>query len=618
MCGIAGIWRHDSAAADVSSLLAMLSAIVHRGPDDRGVWQDGGVALGQQRLTILDLSPRANQPMITPDGQGVLVYNGEVYNYKSLRRELEQQGVGFRTAGDTEVVLHALASWGPQRSIPRFNGMFAFAYFDRREHALWLARDRLGIKPLAVHRSDDRIIFASEAKALLAHGGVPRRIDMGAVTAWLLARSPIPPRAFIEGIDGLEAGTWWKISKQGIERQRYFHALDDLDLGRLIAAGEKNPADLVKDFSEAMRESVGIHLASDVPVAAMCSGGVDSSLIAAHAKSFNPGIQAYVADVIGDESEAPQARRVAKHLGIDIHSVPVARENFLRLWPHCIWHSDGPISRPSDPALLAITQRCRADGVKVLLTGEGSDELFGGYDWHGDTFSHWRRLHSRWRRFYRKFFRKTDLQQLRYAPFSGLRSRRDYEFRRLLMIAVEPDIQSLPPRFINHLEAIDPPEDRALLAQCLYDLYDNLPSLLHRHDRMGMAASLEMRVPFIENKVIDIACHLPRAAKLQGSVGKWVVKMAASEFLPRDVVYAPKKGFPMPASFTRGCERLLKGGLLPEQMHWSAATLDDVLTLANEDTAFRFWVTSLEIWMRQFCRGDASDQLGERLLEVAS
>ena len=202
----------------------MLSAIVHRGPDDRGLWQDERVALGQQRLTILDLSDRANQPMLTADGQGVLIYNGEVYNYQGLRRDLEREGVAFRTTGDTEVVLQALHRWGPKRAIPQFDGMFALAYLDRREEALWLARDRLGIKPLAVYQSDAELVFASEVKALLMHPAVPRRVDMTLVTAWLLGRPPIAPRSFFDGIHGLAPGSWWKVTGRRIEREQYFHA----------------------------------------------------------------------------------------------------------------------------------------------------------------------------------------------------------------------------------------------------------------------------------------------------------------------------------------------------------------------------------------------------------
>jgi asparagine synthase (glutamine-hydrolysing) len=617
MCGIAGIFRHDNIDADRRDLWPMLSAMVHRGPDDRGDWQKGRIALGYQRLTILDLSARSNQPMITADGQGVLVYNGEVYNHPDLRRELERDGVAFRTTGDTEVVLQALHCWGPARSLPRFDGMFALAFVDLRGGALWLARDRLGIKPLAVYQTDSELVFASEVKALLAHPRVVRRVDKAAVTAWLIGHPPMPPRTCFEDVGGLEAGTWWKVTGEGIQRQQYYSAIENLDINRLCAARNMMPADFVDPFRDTLRTSVRLHLVSDVPVATMCSGGVDSSLITAYAKSFTPNIQTYVADTCGSESEAPQARRVAAHLGVDIHCIPVDRQCYLQLWPQSVWYSDAPSFRPSDPALLAVTQQCRTDGVKVLLTGEGSDELFGGYQWQSDTFRRWRRLHRPWRKLYHRWIRNAELARLRYAPFAGMPSRRHIAFRRRFTIAVEPQIQLLPHHFLERLQAVEPPEDRAFFAKCFYDLYDNLPTLLHRHDRMGMAASIEMRVPFLGNDLVDLAFHLPRRAKLHRNCGKWVVKEAATGLLPSDVVHAAKKGFPMPAGYPRGCERLLHDGLVCEHLKWSSATLNEVLTFAADDAAFLFQVTSLEIWMRLFFGNETPARIGERLLELA-
>jgi asparagine synthase (glutamine-hydrolysing) len=595
----------------------MLNAIAHRGPDDRGLWQDGRVAFGHQRLTILDLSARANQPMVSPDGQGVLVYNGEVYNHQDLRRALEREGLAFRTTSDTEVILQAFCHWGPERTIPLLNGMFALAYLDRREDALWLARDRLGIKPLLVCQTGRELVFASEAKALLACAKVPRRADRAVLTAWLLGWTPTAPHTFFEGISALPAGTWWKVTGSGIVRKQYFHALEVLDVRRIVSARDAALTSLLEAFRETLKTSVRLHMVSDVPVAAMCSGGVDSGLIAAYAKEFDPTIRAYVADVGGDESEASQAHRVAALLGIPIDTVPVDRKRYLQLWPLAVWHSDGPINRPSDPALLAVAQRCREHGIKVLLTGEGSDELFGGYEWQSHTFRLWSRLHRPWRKLYQRWIRNAELTRLRYGPFAGMPSRRDPAFRRRLMIGLEPELQMLPQRILNRLGAVEPPEDRAFLARCLYDLYDNLPSLLHRHDRMGMAASMEMRVPFLENGMMDLAFHLPRRAKLHRDCGKWIVKHVASEMLSADIVYAPKKGFPMPAGVTRGCQRLLLGGLARDYMEWSSATLDEILAFAADDPIFRLHITGTEIWMRLFFANEKPDQIGERLQEFA-
>ncbi len=329
----------------------MLSAIVHRGPDDNGSWQKGRVALGQQRLTILDLSARSNQPMITPDELGVLIYNGEVYNYREIRRELEREGLEFRTTGDTEVVLRALHHWGPERSIPHFNGMFALAYLDLRADALWLARDRVGIKPLVVCQTGSELIFASEVKALVAHPRVSRRLDGHTMAEFLLARPWRSRRTMFEGIGGLEPGTWWKITGAGVEKKQYFHVLDNVDVSRLAAANKASPSQFVEALRNTLQNSVRLHLASDVPLGAMCSGGVDSSLIAAYAKDFQPDIQTYVADVRGsnEDSEAPQAERVARHLGVAVHRVPIDRQRYLELWPHVVWHSDGPSPGSATP-----------------------------------------------------------------------------------------------------------------------------------------------------------------------------------------------------------------------------------------------------------------------------
>jgi asparagine synthase (glutamine-hydrolysing) len=617
MCGIVGIWRSDNAPVDTQELAPMLGAIAHRGPDDRGEWQDGHVALGHQRLTILDLSARANQPMISADGQGVLVYNGEVYNHQDLREILEREGAAFRTTSDTEVILQAFRRWGAERTIPLFNGMFALAYFDRNEDALWLARDRLGIKPLLICQTGRELVFASEAKALLACAKVLRRFDRAVLTAWLLGRPPIGQHTFFEGISSLAAGTWWKVTSSGIARKQYFHALEAVDVQRIVSARDVGLTSFVEALRDTLKTSVRRHMVSDVPVAAMCSGGVDSSLITAYAKEFDPTIRTYVADVVGDDSEAPQAQRVAAHLGVPIETVPVDRKCYLHLWPQAVWYSDAPLYRSSDPALLAVAQKCRHHGIKVLLTGEGSDELFGGYSWQSDTFRLWTRLHRPWRKLYQRWIRNAELRRLRHAPFAGMLSRRDPAFRRRLTIAVEPETHLLPQRFLNRLRAVEPPEDRAFLAQCLYELYDSLPSLLHRHDRLGMGASMEMRVPFLENGMMDLAFHLPRRAKLQRESGKWIVKQAASELLPADVVHAPKKGFPMPAHFTRGCQRLLLDGLAKDYMEWSSATLDEILALAADEPVFRLQITGLEIWMRLFFGNEKPEQIGERLQQLA-
>lgn len=614
MCGVAGIWRRDDGEADRSAVASMLATIVHRGPDGMGIWQEGHVAFGHQRLSILDLTEAAHQPMLTNDGTGALTYNGEVYNYRELRQELEREGLRFRSSGDTEVVLQALHHWGPERALPKFDGMFAFAYSDRREGALWLARDRVGIKPLLAADIGAELIFASEAKALLAHPRMQRRLNRYAMAKWILSRGHLSNETLFDGIESLEPGSYWKITENGIEKRTYFHVLTAVDVERLVAASTENPTTFVSDFRDLLKRSVKLHLASDVPLATTCSGGVDSSLVSAFAKTELSDIVGYVADVSWRGGEGNEAERVGQHLGIPVRRISVDRGRFLELWPFALWHSDRPSIRSSDPALLAVAKACREDGVKVLLTGEGSDELFGGYGWHQSTHEEWSRLESWWRRLLPGH---ASTKSLAEAPFSNLMARGDPHLRSRLMLALDADGELLPKRLLSLLSPVEPEADRAFLAHCLYDLNKLLSWILDRHDRMGMAASIEMRVPFLENDMFDFAFHLPRRAKLHDKTGKWVVKKAAAEILPSDIVYAPKTMFRVPNRFSKGTERLLVGGMLPEMLEWPANTTNEIVDLLSNDGSMRFSLVGLELWARMFFGGESPVDLGERLVALA-
>ena len=608
MCGIVGIWRHDGGDADRSAIGSMLAPIAHRGPDGEGVWHEGRVAFGHRRLSIIDLTESSSQPMCTADGTGVLVYNGEIYNYCELRRDLEREGVIFRSSGDTEVLLQALHHWGPDRSVERLNGMFAFAYLDKRDGALWLARDKLGIKPLAVADTGAEFIFASEAKALIAHPRMTRRADRYAVARWLLNAGRGRSRMLFCGVYELDPGSLWKVTPSGIDKRRYFEPLTAVDVDRLVAASSEEPALFVGGFRERMQRSVALHLLSDVPLAAMCSGGVDSSLIAAYAKQQLPQIEAYVADVQWPSGEGDQAERVSRHIGLPIRRIVIDQARFLRLWPYTVWHSDVPPNHPSDPAFLAVVQACRADGVKVLLTGEGSDELFGGYQWLQRTYDTWRQLSS-WRHY---FFPDRNLEKLLHAmPFHTAS-----DFSRQT-VALESERNLLPRRLMQRLAPIESEADRAFLARCLFSLHDHLSWILHRHDRIGMAASMEMRVPFLENDLIDFAFHLPRRAKLHRNTGKWLVKQAAAELLPADVVFARKKGFSLPMAYALGTERLLTDGLVAEFMQWPAATIEEIMALLRRDKHLLFHVVGLELWFRLYFAGASPESLGEKLTGLA-
>jgi asparagine synthase (glutamine-hydrolysing) len=395
--------------------------------------------------------------------------------------------VQFRSLGDSEVLLQALHHWGPDRTIARLNGMFAFAYLDARDGALWLGRDKLGIKPLVVADTGAEFIFASEAKALIAHPRMARRADRYALARWLLASGRGLRRMLFEGIDDLDPGSLWKITSGGIEKRTYFEPIIALDIDRLIAASREDPAQFVGEFRDRLQRSVTLHLLSDVPLAAMCSGGVDSSLIAAYAKDQLPEIEGYVADVQWPSAEGAQAERVGRYLGVPIRRIVVDQTRFLRLWPYTVWHSDNPSLNPSDTALLAVVQACRADGVKVLLTGEGSDELFGGYPWQEKTYNFWRRLDS-WRHY---FFPDRHIEKLlRLAPFA----RTALPHLNRMTVALESERTLLPRRLMKRLAPIESGADRAFLARCLFSLHDHLSWILHR--LTGLAWRLRWKCGF--------------------------------------------------------------------------------------------------------------------------
>ncbi|MEM8885048.1 MAG: asparagine synthase (glutamine-hydrolyzing) [Planctomycetota bacterium] len=603
MCGVAGIFRLDGASVDDAPLDDMLDGIAHRGPDGRGRWRDRPLALGHVRLGVIDPSERAHQPMVTADGMGVLAYNGEVYNFAALRGELEAEGARFESHGDSAVVLEALHRWGPEAALPRFDGMFAFAYFDRRDGTLWLGRDRFGIKPMHVARRNGALIFASEIKALFAHPAVEPAAAPGALSGYLVYRMLLPETPVFEGIEAILPGTCRRIDRDREETIAYRTTLALVDPGRVGQAGN------VDEIEAALRTSVHSHLVSDAPLAAMCSGGVDSSLLTAFARDERPDLEGFVADVGGTVSEWSQAQRVAEHLGMPLHRVAVDRETFLRMWPTSIHHRDAPSVHASDVAMLAVTRACHDAGFKVLLTGEGADEVFGGYAWHASAYRRVRRL-RRAARFPWLFPRATRRWQ---REGSWPWTQGDLDLHARLGAAVAPAIDRFRGDVQAHVAALEPGEDRALLAMQLSDLRFHLAWLLHRHDAIGMAASIESRVPFLAHAVADLGLHLAPEQKIRNGVSKWALKEVAARRLPPEVVHAPKKGFIVSPHLFAGTTALLEGGHAARVMGWTRRDVQHIVQTTRPDGALAYQLVCLEIWAR-LCFGDEScEQIGERL-----
>ena len=619
MCGIAGVWRKRDpiGAGDLSDIARMMQVLTHRGPDDHDSWSSGRLALGHRRLAIIDPSPAAREPMLTACGKGVLAYNGEVYNYRSLRQTLEAEGCIFRSVSDTEVVLQALHHWGPEKAVPLFDGMFSFAYFDMRGKALWLARDRLGIKPMSVAETEARILFASEDKAILASDGFARRIDTREITLRLAWQHRDSSHSLFDGIERLPPAGLWKITEAGIEKRCFWHVLDVLETARIT--GDRTSDDEHMARLEALIEdSIDIHCIADASIATACSGGVDSGLITALSKRFRPEIHGYVVDPQLGRSEAENAERTGRRAGVPLRRVPVDRDRFLELWPKAVWHLEGDGWHASHVGLLALAQQCRADGVKVLLTGEGADELFGGYKWQAESMRPWRAWSWPGRLFRSQRWLDRKFGRMRHAPFKTSAGNSSASERNLVLRALSPELNFLQTRIFDRLGPVTPLGDRAFLGACLYDLYSHLQDLLNRHDRLSMAASVELRVPFLENRLIDFAIHLPRRQKLRGRTGKWLLKKVAEKHLPRENIYAPKNGFEISSGFTQGSQGLLRGGYLRDALKWPAAAVDDLVDLARRDEASRLRLVGMELFLRLNAGGETADNLTQALHAAAA
>lgn len=567
MCGICG-YLDDAVQPDEGRaiLARMGDAMAHRGPDDEGAVALPGVGLGMRRLSIVDLAG-GHQPMAIADARFHIVYNGELYNHRALRGELEGDGARFQTASDTEVVLEAYARWGAS-ALDRFDGMFAVAVWDAWQRRLFLARDRMGEKPLYVWTDGRALAFASEIKALLEYPGVGRRIDAAALECYLTLGFVPGPRTLLDGVRKLPAATTLSAGPgEAPDQARYWDPTFADE--RPVALRGGTAADLVAELRELLAASCRARLVADVPVGVLLSGGLDSSAVTAFASAASPSPGALetfsvrFAEAELDESSA--AADVAAHLGTE-HREIVADRCPPELFQRMAWHADEPIADPAlIPSLLVFAFARRR--VKVVLTGEGADELFGGYA------------------YYEQARRSANLDVVPRAvrrglvvpaagAYNALTGRQRYHPRTLWAWSMSSAGRNLAwqaiftdgdrARFLAdgfaRPEGVGEAErryeevglgagSRDWLARSLYlDMKVPLADgLLMKVDKMSMAASIEARAPFLDHRVVEFACRLPTGAKL-GAAGesKWILRRAVEGLLPPASVGRRKHGFDTP------------------------------------------------------------------------
>lgn len=633
MCGFVGLALPPSSHREIepARLLRARDALTHRGPDDAGIFTEPRVGLGHRRLTIVDLEG-GRQPFASDDGVLRLVYNGEVYNHPELSRELKSRGHRYRTRCDTETVLRLYQEHGT-KCVQRMRGMYAFAVWDREHASLFLARDRLGIKPLYyAHLADGALCFASEMKALLELGAVEPELNVEALPDYLANHAPSGPDTLFRSIRRLPPGhtLQWRDGETRLDRywEPSFEPLPP----------EKVGANPPATFRELFTESVRMRLMADVPLGVFLSGGIDSaSITGVMSELVDDPIKSFsVAFRDPEANELSYARQAAEAFGTDHHEVMVGPDEFFEALPRLIWHEDEPLAHPSSVPLHVVA-RLAAEHVKVVLTGEGSDELTGGYGRHWKTLLNMR-LGARWERMTPDLGQRAVRSAIEAMPQgSWLRQKAERTF-----LCLSPDVVSLylenfavfsrerqarllRPKvreragihgaYEHHEVLLERAGDWPLLHQLLHlDVSTYLQELLMKQDQMSMAASVESRVPFLDHGLVDYAARLPPEWKIRGRRGKRVLREAMEGLVPDDILNRSKMGFPVPfGRWIRNAQR----SFLEETILGSRAEArgllepEEVRRIVEEhqsgrvDHSERLWsLLNLELWQRTFIDGE--------------
>ena len=632
MCGICGIAlsARSTLRIDRDRLVRMRDVLLHRGPDGAGLYLDERIGLGHRRLSIVDVEHGA-QPMASDDGGLQLVYNGEIFNHPQLYEELRRQGVVYKTRCDTETILRLYELRGKD-CVPHLRGMFAFAIWDARSEELLLVRDRFGVKPLYYALLDDgSLVFASEIKAILASGLIAAKLNTYALPDFLANRAPSGTETLFVGIRRLPPGhiLAWRDGSVALERYWDLHYPEPI---------ERSEEAWIEEYRERLKESVRLRLMADVPLGMFLSGGIDSAAITAiMSQLVREPIKTFsVAFAEREANELEFARSIARRFGTDHHEVLLSPNDFFGSLPRLVWHEDEPIAHPSSVALNFVA-RLAAQHVKVVLTGEGSDESLAGYNRYRVTLYNlklgrryeamvpsWARRAVRLgvqslpaaTRAYRIASRTflalpTDLDTIYFDNFAVFG--RAWQ-RRLLSRELQEEIGAVDPYRAAH-DALERCEAKSLLDRLLYaDMATYLHELLMKQDQMSMAASIESRVPFLDHPLVEFTAGMPERMKLRGTTTKYVLRRAMEGILPDAILSRRKMGFPTPVGrwfrtehshvvreFVSS-ERAKARGLFDPQV-LERLVRSHVEGVERHDE--RLWcLVNLELWQRIFVDGE--------------
>jgi len=637
MCGIAGIAHRDARGVPLETLARMGAAIQHRGPDGYGFYAGAHVGFAHLRLSIVDLQGGA-QPLTNEDGQVVITYNGEVYNHLELRRELEGRGHVFRTRSDTEVLVHAYEEWGADM-LRRLNGQFAFAIYNAATRSLFMARDRFGVRPFFYAQRDGSFYFASEIKAILASGEVRASIDPAALDEVFTMWAARPPRTGFQGIASLEPGTYgiWRDGRLNLHR---YYELD-------YPEGGMEPGDAIEQLDELMLSGVGMRMRADVPVGAYLSGGLDSSITSSLAASASPHQLRSFSITFDDPrfDESGFQRSVAQGVG-SLHAITSIGQNTIaESFPDVVWHAETPLLRTAPSPMYHLAKLTKSKGIKVVLTGEGADELFLGYDLFKEVSV---------RRFCLRRPESTGRQKLfdRLYPYLIEQGRGGEFWRKFFLNAGKPGdpLFSHMPRFLltSWIKEFYSPEFSASLTgtDVLDELRSSLPTrffgwsqlnqaaylemtlllspylLSSQGDRMAMAHGVEGRYPFLDHRLFEFAAALPTGSRLRGLKEKEILRRWAKRILPGTINSRAKQPYrapDAPSFFASNAPGYIADALSSEAILrvgiWSPRAVAGLVRRCRSGQAISFRenqallaVLSTQLWHRQFVESSPANR----------
>jgi len=619
MCGIAGVFQNNGGSVAVDLLKSTGCTMNHRGPDNFGWTVFDRIGMTHNRLSFLDLSEAANQPFENEDY--ILAYNGEIYNFQAIRKRLEDDyRVNFKTTSDTEVLFYSLIHDGVEACLKEINGMFAFAFYDKRKSEWWLARARMGIKPLYYIKQEGNFYWASEIKALVKSLNIPLDPVKSLFSIGGLGERSKEHTLF-KNLYSVKPGAFLKVGSNGeISHAAYYTALDDFDIEYYRELENQTPAQILSKFDELFVGSVERMLISDVPMGVFVSGGVDSSLIAAIARKSYPNIKLFTANVLGKFSEFEDAQTVSKHIGTELYDYKFEPEMILRDWAETTYFYESPIVVHTNAIPFARVARLARDmKVKAVLTGEGADELFLGYP----------KLLTR--RYNNIALLPDSMLKRLYRLVPGLSE--------YLFPVANKNVVSFAANLAQKFESqrIDVEDEgkfdfldksrKAEQKMTIKMLNEHLVTLLHRNDRMGMMSSIEARFPFLDEALIKFAINLPSKYKIGRSrqfhnykhpflIDKWIVRKTAEKYLPKQIAYKKKFGFGMVGhKYIRVEEEFFKDGWLADSLDLDSKSIE--FLIKTQDPYFIAKLASVEIFGRIFANGQTVETIKSHVLKHA-